>query len=271
VSKQRQTKSQNPLSKRLRQDNEQGEKLCNVSRERNLEIIKVGLTKTFNGEIVSALVYGSTLLEDFNIGSDYDVLLTVKNPDMSFLKKLRELKESLMAQLCVVIDFNIQSEKETPNFRLNAFWHNNRSFIIQKEMALYGHALIGENPFSLSNVSQNDIELEAVRLANSFVYQTRKTILNKELSTGNKIEIIKFCLYSTYIALAFVGEFPEKRKGCFELFPKYFETSEKPSYFFELKRDSYDMITLEHIEKAYRFLAEVDAELFKRFNHKSGS
>ncbi len=64
------------------------------TRKENLEIIKNSLSKNFKDKIVNAVVYGSTLLEDFNASSDYDVLLTIDNPTMLFMKQLKELRIS---------------------------------------------------------------------------------------------------------------------------------------------------------------------------------
>ena len=57
-----------------------------------LDSVKDVLIKIFGNKIVSAIVYGSTLNEDFCIKSDYDILLVVIKSDLKFLKDLRGVK-----------------------------------------------------------------------------------------------------------------------------------------------------------------------------------
>lgn len=231
-------------------------------RYENINHIKNELNLYYPEKIKTAIVYGSTLSKDFNSNSDYDILLIVSNPDIKFIKEVRTLKNRLQKKLGIRIDINMQDIQEMPEFRKHAFWHNNRGFLIQREMFKYGYCFIGNNPFG-GPLNQNDIKLECIRLLDSYVYQTRKIMINKGMSYNNKISIIKSCIYATYVSIAFIGKFPKTKETNFGLFIKYFKGFGNPVRFLHIKRNL-SQISHNDIDDAYTFLSRLDNELFLR-------
>jgi predicted nucleotidyltransferase len=231
-------------------------------RYKNIRLIKEEFSQYYPGKIKSAIIYGSVLSKDFNLDSDYDILLIASNIDTKFINNVRVLKNHLQKKLGIRIDINLQSVDEMPKFRGRAFWHNNRGFLIQKEMLKYGYCIIGKNPFGKS-LNKNDIRLECVRLLDSYVYQTRKILINKRINYYNKMNIIKFCIYATYVSIAFIGRLPKTKETNFELFKRYFKGFGDPSKFLYIKKNLID-ISNNDINDAYKFLSGLDNELFLR-------
>ncbi|MDD4353574.1 MAG: nucleotidyltransferase domain-containing protein [Candidatus Nanoarchaeia archaeon] len=232
----------------------------------NLNIIKSKLISIFGDKIHCALVYGSTLDDDFNEYSDYDILLIMKDFSFEVLNKLRELKKNIKNELNISIDFNMQSINDIPEVKKELFWHNNRGVYIQKEYELYGYSLIGDNIFLNNNVCQDEIKKEVIRVINSFLYQTRKFIMNKDFNLENKIILMKFCIYATIYSLAFKGVFPKSKKEGILMFNKYYKTSESPEKFFQLKTNNPNNISEQNIKEAYGFLSEIDSYLANQIN-----
>lgn len=229
--------------------------------------IKNLLIVTFGDNISSAIVYGSTLNEDFCEYSDYDILVVVKNPDIVFLKKLKEIKNNFLKD-DIVIDFNVHNIDDIPKKRKKLFWHNNRSLYVQKEFDLYGSLLIGKNPFSVNKIDNFQMLKEAIKVINSLNYQARKLIVNRDLNNEGKILMMKWCIYAALYALASKGVYPKNKNEALSIFNKYFNSPIKPKKFLYLKINGADKIQLNHIVEAYKFLSYLDKELFREYGEK---
>jgi predicted nucleotidyltransferase len=139
--------------------------------------IKNDLKILLKGNIVSAVVYGSSLSDDYCFLSDIDILMILKNADHGSLKILRKIKEKYKL-IGFDIDFNVHSYDEIPDKRKGTFWHNNRSLYMQIELYIYGRQLIGKNLFNNKNINLDDLRLEVVRVISSLTYQARKMLIN---------------------------------------------------------------------------------------------
>lgn len=244
---------------------EKEEKNYIKNRNGNLEKIKKTLQDEFGSKIVCAIVYGSTLNEDFCIDSDYDILMVVKRPDVKFLKKLREIKLDYMKQK-VKIDFNIHSDDDIPSIRKDVFWHNNRGLYVQKEFDIYGKVLIGENLFKTDKIDNYEMLKEAVKVVNSLNYQARKIMINKDIDDKeNKILMMKWCIYGSLYALASRGIYPKDKRTALQTFYDVFEPPINPEKFLKIKVERTDAITLEDVEVAYEFLTYLDKKIFSDY------
>lgn len=117
-----------------------------VEREANLDQIANELKKRLGENIISAIAYGSALCEDFMPLSDYDILLVLDDTGIDYLNIVRDVKH-FFASRGVAVDINVHSMAEMPQYRGNAFWHNNRSHYMRLELDIYGKVLIGKNLF----------------------------------------------------------------------------------------------------------------------------
>ncbi|MEI7463376.1 MAG: nucleotidyltransferase domain-containing protein [Candidatus Taylorbacteria bacterium] len=171
-------------------------------RKKILQTIGKELKKSLKGNIVSATVYGSTLLEDYCSLSDLDVLLILKIASSRSLEILRNIKERYKCD-GIDVDFNVHTMSEIPRVRGATFWHNNRSLYIQIELFLYGKQLLGENLIGNRNVAVRDLQLEVVRVISSLNYQARKLLVNSNLSNKDRITMMKWCIYGVMYYLAF--------------------------------------------------------------------
>jgi predicted nucleotidyltransferase len=235
-------------------------------RKATLDLIKDEILKELDSEILSATVYGSTLSEDFGYASDFDILLIFDDQDLApailetVLKVRRKFKED-----DINIDFNIHKRNELPQNRCEVFWHNNRAIYMQKEIALYGFQLIGEDMISNSQIQGDEIRNEAVRVIHSLHYQTRKLIMKGDINNEQKLSIIKYCLYAVMYALAFENIFPASRMIAYQSFTKDFNFSKDPMNFLNIKLNNPFEITDSNILEAYSFLANLDDEIFNRY------
>ncbi len=235
------------------------------TRKENLEIIKQSLLSEFKDNITSAIVYGSTLQEDFGEFSDYDIIIVMKNCEASNMQKLKDIRDNLMNKLGIIIDFNVHSINDIPSIRKNVFWHNNRGFVLQKEFTIYGKTIIGSNIFEGCLLNESDIKIECIHVLNSYVYQVRKFLINKQLNLSERDTIIKFCIYAVMYSLAYLGKFPNSKTKCLDIFPQFFKTKYNPKMFFELKKNNPANITMEDLLKAYEFLCEIDELIFNNY------
>lgn len=234
-------------------------------RNGNLEKVKQTLINEFGNKIVSAIVYGSTLNEDFCINSDYDILMVVKRPDVKFLNKLREIKLNYMKEK-IKIDFNIHSDDDIPSIRKDVFWHNNRGLYVQKEFDIYGRILIGENLFKTDEIDNYEMLKEAVKVINSLNYQARKIMINRNIEDKeNKILMMKWCIYGSLYALASRGIYPKDKRTALQTFYDVFEPPINPEKFLKIKVERTENITLEDVEVAYEFLTYLDKKIFSDY------
>lgn len=229
-----------------------------------LDTIKSSLSKTFGSEIVSALAYGSTLSEDFYSESDFDVLIFLKNPSLDKLNKLKAIKETFLKEK-IRVDFNVHGDNELPSLRNGYFWHNNRSLYFQKEAVMYGQVLLGENPFKDTQFKQEDLQTESVRVINSLLYQTRKTLINSSLSPEQRINIMKWCIYAALYALSFKGIISKTKREALDLFNKHYHFAINPTVFLEAK--IHNQVPDSLIQEAYLFISQLDAFLFEEVSH----
>lgn len=232
-----------------------------------LNKIKKILIEVFGDLISSAIVYGSTLGDDFCEFSDYDILLIVDNPNIDFLKKIKKIKKNFFKKN-IVIDFNIHRTSDLPKVRKDLFWHNNRALYIQKEFDLYGRVLIGKNPFRVNKIDNFFMLREAVKVVNSLVYQSRKLIVNRKLNNVGKILMMKWCIYASLYALASKGVYPKSKKSALSVFNKYFDTPINPEIFLYLKIGNIKEINMNDVAKAYDYLNYLDRNLFAEYEKR---
>ncbi|MDD4984041.1 MAG: hypothetical protein PHH82_04375 [Candidatus ainarchaeum sp.] len=234
------------------------------NREKILQDIKQDLLTDLKDQILSATVYGSTLNEDFCIKSDFDILLVIKKPDISLLKKLKKIKKKY-AEKGVITDINVHSCDDVPAIRKEVFWHNNRGLYMQKEIELYGNQLIGENYFKSTKFSKSEIIIEAVRVINSLNYQARKLLINKNLDQDGRILMMKWCIYGALYALATKEIYPLDKKTALKAFYDIFEPPINPEKFLQIKVNRPINITDEDVEVAYEFLTYLDKRIFQDY------
>lgn len=227
-------------------------------RMKNIFSIRKALLDTFGKNIHAAIVYGSTLNADFCKTSDYDILLIFKIMSMDTLKKIHDIKDEF-ANRGICIDFNSHLISDLPSERGELYWHNNRNVFIQQELALTGYSIIGSNPFAGYKADIRKMQVEAVRMLNSFAYQARKMIINKDLNNAeNRLFLIKWCIYGSLYLLAGKGLFYTSRKEGLSNFIKEFKSDIDPVSFLQMKVDRPEMISDEDIEKAYNYINYLD-------------
>ena len=228
-----------------------------MNKEVILDKVKQRLVGEFGEEILSAIVYGSTLGDDYYEASDFDFLLIFKRVDFNTFERLRKIKKELADQ-GIVVDFNTHTLAELPRTRQGAFWHNNRGIYVQKELALYGRVLFGETYFKDLTLRQSDMLLEAVRVVSSLNYQARKILSNKELNAENRVVMMKWCIYGTMYVLAARGCFPSGRREALQIFNERFKPEINPEVFLDIKINRPDKITMVDMKKAYDYLTYLD-------------
>ncbi|MBI4154881.1 nucleotidyltransferase domain-containing protein [Candidatus Woesearchaeota archaeon] len=232
-------------------------------RRKILKKIKLELNKIFGEEITCAFAYGSTLCEDFNPYSDFDILIFFKSNSFHKLNILRNIKERY-SKSGINIDFNVHLLNESPKIRKRAFWHNNRAYYLQKEICLYGQHLLGENLFCEPSYLKEDSLLESVRVINSLLYQTRKMLINRVINKDEKIRLMKFCIYGTLYALASKEIYPKSKKDAMKIFNKNFSLKINPNKFLNFKRNP-NRIKQRDIRLAYKFLTSLDKAVYKNY------
>ena len=234
-------------------------------RMQNILSIRRTLVDTFGNTIYAAIVYGSVLNSDFCETSDYDILLVFKTMNMDTLKTLHNIKE-YFESIGIIIDFNSHLISDLPNERGKLYWHNNRSVFIQQELATTGYSIIGENPFAGYKAEIKDMQIEAVRMLNSFAYQSRKLIINKDLNnTENRLLLVKWCIYGSLYLLAGKGLFYNSRKEGLSQFTNVIKTNTDPMCFLYIKINRPKMITDEDIELAYDYINYLDIYAINMF------
>jgi len=235
-----------------------------TKRKEILQQVKLDLIENLKEYIVSAVVYGSTMCEDFCDYSDFDILLIINKSTISILNKIRNIRDKYLKRN-IILDFNVHLNTEMPGYRKDAFWHNNRGFYIQREIKLYGLQLIGEDLFSGLEPKQEDIKLESVRVINSLLYQARKLLINKKINHEEKIRLMKFCIYAVLYALASKNIYPKTKEEALKIFSTKFKLKIKPVIFLNKKIVGPDKIYKNDLTKAYIFLSELDKELYNQY------
>lgn len=243
------------------------EKITSIKDRRIiLSNLKSLLIENLGENIISVTVYGSSLNEDFCMISDFDILVVLKEADMDSLKLLRKIKEKFGSD-GIEIDFSIHDKKDLPEIRKKAFWHNNRSVYMKKELELYGEQLIGKYSFHFNELDQKNMLLESVRVTNSLAYQARSLLINKELNTKYRVLMMKWCLYSSLYALASRGIYPINKYTALEKVSEVFDTHIKGTEFLKLKLKKTDKISDKDLENAYRFLIHLDKCIFNDYKN----
>ena len=234
-------------------------------RMQNIHSIRRTLVDTFGNTIYAAIVYGSVLNSDFCETSDYDILLVFKTMNMDTLKTLHNIKK-YFERIGIIIYFNSHLISDLPNERGKLYWHNNRSVFIQQELASTGYSIIGGNPFAGYKAEIKDMQIEAVRMLNSFAYQSRKLIINKDLNnTENRLLLVKWCIYGSLYLLAGKGLFYNSRKEGLSQFTNVIKTNTDPMCFLYIKINRPKMITDEDIELAYDYINYLDIYAINMF------
>lgn len=239
-------------------------------KERNLDLIKKKLVSTYGAQLLSAIVYGSTLGNDYCKYSDYDILLIFKDIDFEDLGRLRKIKGDLK-KAGIVVDFNMHIYSELPKNRREAFWHNNRGVYVQKELALYGKVLFGEKYFQDLILNHEEMLLEAVRVISSLNYQIRKMLVNKSLNTENRVIAMKWCIYSVMYFLAVNNCYPNGRAEALEIFDKKYSPPISSRIFLDLKLRSPDKITDKDLNLAFDFLAYMEEFICQLYQKEKGN
>ncbi len=239
-------------------------------RENILLPIKIHLKKLLKENIVSAVVYGSSLSDDYCFLSDIDILIVLKIADNESLKILRKIKEKYDSS-GFDLDFNVHTYNETPKRRKETFWHNNRSLYMQIELSMYGRQLIGKNSFENKNINLDDLRLEVVRVISSLTYQARKLLVNSDLNAKKRITMMKWCIYGVMYYLAFWKIYPETRKEASQTFHKMFPQKIDPSIFLEYKSEHTNDITMSGLSMAYNFLSELQLSITKEYRKIYGT
>lgn len=239
-------------------------------KQENLDLAKQKLLYIYGDRLLSAMVYGSTLGDDYCKYSDYDILLIFKNISFNDLKHLRKIKE-FFRKKGILIDFNIHIHSELPENRKKTFWHNNRGVYIRKELALYGKTLLGENYFHDLDLDRKEMLLEAVRVISSLNYQIRKMIVNKILNTENRIIAVKWCIYSVMYFLAANNIYPNSRAEALKIFDEKYQPKIKSKQFLDLKLQKPDEITDKELNLTFNFLSymeELICEIYQKEEKK---
>ena len=230
--------------------------------------IKNRLQSDYGDQVLSAIVYGSTLGDDYCVLSDFDILVIFKWADYKTFQKLRKIKLDFAKQ-GVPIDFNSHVFSDLPKNRKDVFWHNNRGVYVQKELALYGKILFGEKYFQDIDLDHQKMLEEAVKVISSLNYQVRKMLTNKKLTTGNRIIILKWCIYGTVYVLAALNIFPKSRGEALAIFNEKFHPKINPEIFLQLKTTQTTKISQKHLQLAYDYLVYLDQLMFEIFKEKS--
>ncbi|HUC31370.1 MAG TPA: nucleotidyltransferase domain-containing protein [Candidatus Paceibacterota bacterium] len=236
-----------------------------IEREAILDQIANELKKRLGRNIISAIAYGSALCEDFMLLSDYDVLLVLDDAGIDYLNMVRDVKHFFTSR-GVVIDLNVHSMAEMPQYRANAFWHNNRSHYMRLELDIYGKVLIGKNLFHADSIPPAELELEGVRVISSLVYQARKILINRPLNSEERIRMMKFCIYAVLYALAMHQYFPKTKMAAMKNFHDIYPDLQDPSFFLETKVSASGDISDEVIYNAYGFLLKLDQHIFELYS-----
>ena len=238
-------------------------------RMKNIFSIRKSLLDTFGNSIHAAIVYGSTLNADFCETSDYDILLIFETMSMTTLKKIHSIKDQY-ANCGVRIDFNSHLTSDLPSERGGLYWHNNRSVFVQQELSMTGYSIIGSNPFAGYRADERDMQDEAVRMLNSFAYQARKMIINKDLNNAeNRLFLVKWCIYGSLYLLAGKGLFYNNRRDGLSQFTTEFKSDIDPMCFLQMKIDRPEMISDEDIELAYNYINYLDTCAVSMFKHNT--
>lgn len=226
--------------------------------------IKEALVTEMKDNISCAIAYGSSLSEDFYEHSDFDILIFLKDCSLEELYKIKSLKEIFKSKK-INVDFNVHSVSESPKKRLECFWHNNRSLYFQKEITLYGMVLIGENPFLHNKFDEKELKIESVRVINSLLYQSRKLIINRDLNNFERINLMKWCVYSVLYALSFKGIITKTKTEALEVFLDHYDLGIDPLVFLRAKQEN--NVTEDLVKKAYSFLNDLDKTLFEEYKN----
>ena len=239
----------------------------NKQKRAILAKIKNRLRLDFGDQVLSAIVYGSTLGDDYCVLSDFDILVIFEWADYDTFRKLRKIKLDFAKQ-GVPVDFNSHIFSELPINRKDVFWHNNRGVYIQKELALYGEILFGARIFQDIDLDHRKMLEEAVKTISSLNYQARKMLTNKKLTVKNRIVMLKWCIYGTIYVLAVLDVFPKSRGEALAVFNEKFHPKINPEIFLRLKISQTTKISQKHLRLAYDYLAYLDQLIFKIYKEE---
>lgn len=218
----------------------------------------------FGSRVLSAIVYGSAVSDDFTKASDVDCLVFLRNPTVHDLHALKNLRQQYRAR-SVKLDINVHAATNSPSARPNAFWHHNRSLFCEIDMQTAGKVVAGNNIFTHLLFDINDLRLEAVRGINALLYETRKLIVNKRFTQTEKTTVIKWCLYAVNYALGARKIFVGSKKKSVLLFEREYPEIMSPKLFFTFKRLQARGFTRAHLHLAHDFLSELDRIIYAEY------
>ena len=237
----------------------------NMNKLEELSNISKRLQDEFGGQLLSAIVYGSTLSDDYCARSDFDILLIFDDVDFKTFKKLRRIKRDFK-RIGITIDFNSHIYSDLPQIRKTLFWHNNRGLYVQKELATYGKVLFGDKYFPDFAIDKDAMMIEAVKVINSLSYQARKLLSNRTLNTNSRITMLKWCIYGVMYYLATDDIFPKSRKEALSLFAEKYSPPIDPTQFLEIKTNTPDNISMYDVKNAFDFLKYLDRAILEKYN-----
>jgi hypothetical protein len=228
----------------------------------DLQLIAAKFSDLFGKRLVSAFAYGSSLGDDLGSLSDYDFLLFVKRPTLADLDKLKRLRRQYYARRKITLDINLHSATNTPELRQEAFWHHNRGYYFQIELQRFGKLLVGKDLFPFRSFPTIDLKLEAVRVINSLLYQTRKLLINATITRAERLLLLKWCLYAVLYSLAAKDVFPSSKSEATDCFEREYPALPSPRVFLSLKRANASGFSRSTLATIYSFLSALDAVVY---------
>ena len=139
---------------------------------------------------------------------------------------------------------------------------------MRMELGIYGKVLHGKNLFLTELVAPDVLDLECVHVVNSLVYQARKMLVNRPLTTEEKVRMMKFCIYAVLYALATHQLFPSNKTEAMKEFHGLYGDDMDPKDFLLNKVFSTESISDAIVHQAYNFLEKLDHIIFAAYLKK---
>jgi predicted nucleotidyltransferase len=239
--------------------------------ENQVQIIAERFKDELKDSIIAISLHGSFAQGDFDRNSDIDYFMVLNEITLQLLIKIKILREKYEKEYGRKLSINILKETELPKTRKRAFYHKNRYALFLHEANKIDKVLIGNNPFFVESLPEKEeIQLEAVRIINSFSYFLRKFIVNSGLDYS-VTEAIRYVIMATQYANAFLGEYPLKTSESINKFLinfDDFELKELPKILYAIKKGNKRPINRDKIlDESIKFLESLDEYLFLRYSN----
>ncbi len=235
-----------------------------MKRSRLFSGLGIALSGLFGPRLVSAIVYGSAVSDDFTKTSDIDCLIFLRDPTVEDLRALKSLRQQYRTR-GVRLDINVHASTNTPSARPTAFWHHNRALFCEIDMQTVGKVVAGDDIFGHLVLNTHDLRLEAVRGINALLYETRKLLVNKRVTQTEKTSVIKWCLYAMIYALGAHNIFSASKKRGVLLFEREYPEIMSPKRFLTLKRLGAKGLTRADLCLAHDFLSKLDRTVYAEY------